>query len=105
MLAAMTGREIPLVPRRGSRTFSPTRWLDRLPDGRFALVVAAPGLLLIGAFVLPPILASIGMSFFRIELLRDDFTPFVGLSQLRDEAPGGHGVPRDAAADPRCSRR
>ena len=87
MLAPMTGREIPLVPRRGSRTFSPTRWLDRLPDGRFALVVAAPGLLLIGAFVLPPILASIGMSFFRIELLRDDFTPFVGFRNYATRLP------------------
>ena len=28
--------------------------------------------------MLPPILAAIGMSFFRIELLRDDFTPFIG---------------------------
>ena len=57
---------------------SPTRWLDRLPEGRFAPVVAAPGLLLVAVFVLPPILAAFGMSFFRIELLRDDFTPFVG---------------------------
>ena len=55
-----------------------TRWLDRLPEGRFGLVVTAPGLLLVGAFVLPPILAAVGMSFFRIELLRDDFTPFIG---------------------------
>ena len=54
------------------------RWLDRLSEGRFGLVVTAPGLLLVGAFVLPPILAAIGMSFFRIELLRDDFTPFIG---------------------------
>ncbi len=29
-------------------------------------------------FVVPPILAAIGMSFFRIELLRDDFNPFIG---------------------------
>jgi multiple sugar transport system permease protein len=87
MLAAMTGSDTPLVRRRGSRTISPMRWLDRLPDGRFALVVAAPGLLLIGAFVLPPILAAIGMSFFRIELLRDDFTPFVGFRNYATRLP------------------
>lgn len=63
------------------------RWLDRLPDGRFALVVAAPGLLLIGAFVLPPILIAIAMSFFRIELLRDDFTPFVAFRNYATRLP------------------
>ena len=39
------------------------------------------------AFVLPPFLASIGMSFFRIELLRDDFTPFVGLRNYATRLP------------------
>lgn len=53
--------------------------LDRLSEGRFALVVLAPGLVLVGTFVLVPMLAAVGMSFFRIELLRDDLTPFVGL--------------------------
>jgi len=32
--------------------------LDRLSEGRFAAVVAAPGLLLVVLFVLPPILAA-----------------------------------------------
>src|SRR4029078_13089314 len=64
-----------------------TRWRHRLRSGRVALAVAAPALLLIGAFVLPPILASIGMSFFRIELLRDDFTPFVGFRNYATRLP------------------
>jgi multiple sugar transport system permease protein len=83
----VTGRDIPLATRPRPRRFSATRWLDRLPDGRFALVVSAPGLLLVGAFVLPPILAAFGMSFFRIELLRDDFMPFVGFRNYAVRLP------------------
>ena len=73
----MISREVPLEPAR-RRGFSLTRWVDRLPENRFALLIAAPGLLLLGVFVVPPILTAIGMSFFRIELLRDDFSPFIG---------------------------
>ena len=87
MLALMTEREVPLVPRHASRTFSPTRWLDRLPDGRFALVIAIPGLALVGVFVLIPIIAAIAMSAFRIELLRDDFTPFVAFRNYAVRLP------------------
>ena len=53
--------------------------LDRLSEGRFALVAAAPGLLLVGLFIVPPVLTAIGLSFFRIELGSDSFTPFIGL--------------------------
>ena len=49
--------------------------------------MAIPGLLLLGAFVLPAILAAMGMSFFRIELLRDDFTPFVGFRNYAVRLP------------------
>lgn len=83
----MTSRDAPLAPARRRPGFSPTRWLDRLPESRFALVVAAPGLLLVGVFVVPPILAAIGMSFFRIELLRDDFTPFIGFRNYAVRLP------------------
>ena len=34
---------------------------------------------LVQLFGLPPILAVFGFSFFRIELAKDDLTPFVGL--------------------------
>ena len=53
--------------------------LDRLSEGRFAAIVAAPGLLLVAVLIVPPVLAAIGLSFFRIELGRDGYTPFVGL--------------------------
>ena len=75
----VTDRDIPLLPvRRRPR-------ISRDPMARSAARRPVrprrrrlPGLLLVGAFVLPPILAAVGMSFFRIELLRDDFTPFIG---------------------------
>ena len=51
--------------------------LDRLSEGRFALAIGVPGLLLVALFVVPPVLAVIVMSFFRIEVLKDDFTPFI----------------------------
>ncbi len=70
-----------------SRRFSPNAWLDRLSERRFAIVLAVPGILLVGLFVLPPILAGIGMSLFRIELLRDDLTPFVGLQNYVERLP------------------
>jgi ABC-type sugar transport system permease subunit len=76
-----------LAPARRRPGFSPTRWLDRLPESRFALVIAAPGLLLVGVFVVPPILTAIGMSFFRIELLRDDFSPFIGFRNYAVRLP------------------
>lgn len=83
----VTSREVPLAPARRRSGPSPTRWLDRLPENRFALVIAAPGLLLVGVFVVPPILAAIGMSFFRIELLRDDITPFIGFRNYAVRLP------------------
>ena len=45
--------------------------LDRLSDGRFAAVLAAPGLFLIGLFVVPPVLAVLALSLFRVELSFD----------------------------------
>ena len=56
-----------------------TRRLDRLSEARFAAVVFLPGALVVLFVALPPILAVLGMSLFRIELLKDDLVPFVGL--------------------------
>jgi len=56
-----------------------SRRLDRLSDRTFALLVSVPGLLLVGLIVLPPVLSVFGLSLFRIELAKDDLTPFVGL--------------------------
>lgn len=64
-----------------------TSRLDRLSDRRFALLVSVPALLLVAAFVLPPILAVFGLSFFRVELGKDDLTPFVGLRNYVERLP------------------
>jgi ABC-type sugar transport system permease subunit len=61
--------------------------MDRLSEGRFAALAAAPGLLLVGFFVVPPVLAAIGLSFFRIELLRDSITPFIGFRNYATRLP------------------
>ena len=64
-----------VVPRRRSLNAR----LDRLSEGQFAAVVAAPGLILVALLIVPPVMAAVGLSFFRIELGRDAYTPFVGL--------------------------
>ena len=53
--------------------------LDRLGEGPFAAVLAAPGLLLVLLIVLPPLIAAIAFSFFRIELSTPGTEPFVAL--------------------------
>jgi ABC-type sugar transport system permease subunit len=63
------------------------RRLDRLSEGRFAAVAVAPGLLLVALFVVPPLTAGIALSLFRIELIRDDITPFVGLRNFATRMP------------------
>lgn len=63
----------------GTLTGRVTSRIDRLSDSRFALLSFIPGGLLITLIVIPPILAVFGMSLFRINLLRDTATPFVGL--------------------------
>ncbi len=64
-----------------------TARLDRLSDRRFGLLVSVPALLLVAAFVLPPILSVFGLSFFRVELAKDDLTPFVGLRNYLERLP------------------
>lgn len=61
--------------------------IDRLSDRTFAWLAFLPGGLLVLLFVLPPIIAVAGMSLFRIELLRDDLTPFVGLDNYLRRMP------------------
>ncbi len=53
--------------------------LDRLSDERFGAILATPGLLLVGLFVVPPVLAVLVLSLFRVELSHDSFLPFVAL--------------------------
>jgi len=53
--------------------------LDRMSERRFATVLFLPGLIIVGLVAAPPVLAVLVTSLFRIELLKDDLTPFVGL--------------------------
>ncbi|CAN5620939.1 hypothetical protein BH23CHL8_BH23CHL8_22560 [soil metagenome] len=61
--------------------------VDRLSDRSFGYLAFLPGALLMALFVLPPILAVLGMSFLRIELLRDDEVRFVGLDNFLVRMP------------------
>ena len=56
--------------------------LDRMSERRFALLLFVPAFILVGAFVLPPILAVFGMATFRIELLREGTNRFIGLNNF-----------------------
>lgn len=71
----------------GRATGSVTRRLDRLGDRSFALLISVPALLMVAIFVLPPVLAAFGLSLFRIELQKDDNTPFVGLFNFVTRLP------------------
>jgi multiple sugar transport system permease protein len=53
--------------------------LDRMSERRFATVLFMPGLIIVGLVAAPPVVAVFVTSLFRIELLKDDRTPFVGL--------------------------
>jgi multiple sugar transport system permease protein len=68
------------------------RRLDRLSERGFALLVSVPGLILLGLIVLPPTLAVFGFSLFRIELAKDDLTPFVGLRNYLERLPADKTV-------------
>ncbi len=78
---ALTGAAI----SRGAGRVS--RRLDRLSERRFALLVSVPGFILVALIVLPPTLAVFGLSLFRIELAKDDLTPFVGLRNYLERLP------------------
>ena len=64
-----------------------TSRLDRLSERNFALIVSIPSFILIGLVVLPPIIATFGLSLFRIELAKDGNTPFVGLNNFTIRIP------------------
>ena len=57
-------------------------WLDRLPDNRYGLLLFMPAAVVILAIVVPPILGVFGMSLYRIELLKEGTTHFVGLHNI-----------------------
>jgi ABC-type sugar transport system permease subunit len=61
--------------------------IDRLSDHAFGYIAFLPGAILLALFVLPPILAVLGMSFLRIEYLKDDIIRFVGLDNYAVRMP------------------
>lgn len=71
--------------RTGFRSLGSTigKWLDRLPENRYGLILFVPAALVILVIVVPPILAVMGMSLFRIELLREGTNHFVGLHNIQ----------------------
>ena len=72
-----------MTPAVGAHRSLPARLsgrLDRLSERRFALLLFVPAFILVGLFVLPPILAVFGMATFRIELLREGPNRFIGLN-------------------------
>ena len=71
--------------------------LDRLSDRKFAFLTFLPGGLLVGLVLIPPILSVLVVSFFRIELLKDDNVFFVGLrnyARLAEDTAFLDSVPR-----------
>ncbi len=64
-----------------------SRRVDRLSDRRFALLSFLPGGILIGIFLIPPIIAVLVLSFMRIELIRDGHQGFIGLSNYTTRLP------------------
>ena len=59
-----------------------SRRIDRLSDRRFALLLFVPAGILIAIFVLPPILAVLGMATMRIELIKPGPSLFVGINNI-----------------------
>src|SRR3569833_2398624 len=69
--------------RRRSPLGRLSRRLDYLSDHTFAALMFIPAGLLVVVVALPPIAAVFGMSFWRIELLRDGPSHFVGLTNFQ----------------------
>jgi multiple sugar transport system permease protein len=65
-----------LTSSLGSLTGRVTTRLDRLSDRRFALLTFLPGFILVALFVVPPFIAVLVMSGFRIELLKTNTITF-----------------------------
>jgi ABC-type sugar transport system permease subunit len=85
------------APAAESRWRRLSRRVDRLSDRRFALLLFLPAAILIAIIVFPPIIAVLVMSLFRIELLRDGPTRFIGLGNINRMLADGYfleSIPR-----------
>jgi multiple sugar transport system permease protein len=75
--------------------------LDRLSEARFGLLMFLPAAILVGLFVIPPILSVFVMAVFRIELLRPGPSIFVGANNFTIRMPADsnflRAIPRTIA--------
>jgi ABC-type sugar transport system permease subunit len=74
-----------------------SRRVDHLSERSFAIMMFVPAALLVILVAVPPIGAVFGMSLFRIELLREGPTRFVGLAnfgRITDDADFMASIPR-----------
>jgi ABC-type sugar transport system permease subunit len=78
----------PAIAERTRRRTGLSSRLDRLSEARFGLLMFLPAAILVGIFVIPPIIAVFAMSVFRIELLRPGPSIFVGLNNFTLRMPG-----------------
>src|SRR4051812_34239369 len=77
----------PAIAARPRRRAGLSSRLDRLSDARFGLLLFLPAAILVGIFVIPPILSVFGMSVFRIELLRPGPSIFIGPNNFAIRMP------------------
>ena len=82
----------------GSLTGRVTTRIDRLSDRRFALLAFLPGALLVALFVIPPIVAAIVITGFRIELHPEGATLRRIVRDIDDALTAFVGAPADSAA-------
>jgi ABC-type sugar transport system permease subunit len=77
----------PAIAVRPRRRAGISSRLDRLSEAKFGLLMFLPVAILVGIFVIPPILAVFGMSTFRIELLRPGPSIFIGPNNFTIRLP------------------
>jgi ABC-type sugar transport system permease subunit len=80
---SVTVQPLPPPPVRPRPLQGLSRRVDRMSERSFSLLMFLPAGLLILLIALPPIAAVFGMSLFRIELLKDGPTRFVGAGNIR----------------------
>ena len=93
-------RQPALTPRSRGRLSPIGRWLDRLDERYYSLLLFVPAAVMFLVFVGPPIVAVFVMSTYRIELLKDLPTAFVGLhniSRMLADPEFTDSIPRTAA--------
>jgi multiple sugar transport system permease protein len=99
--AKQPGMSAPMIPRRPGGLFAPFgRRLDRLDERKYSLLLFVPAALMFMIFVGPPIVAVFVMSTFRIELLKDLPTGYVGLhniARMLADPQFTDSIPRTAA--------